>query len=139
MINLKILLLIFIFSYISYAKRFLKRLVEEVKGRKIKFRNGKSSKILDLQYPDGPIILAQVENEYGSYGSNVDYMNSLASAVKEYGMNKSVLYTTDGPWMVKKGSTPQAFPTVDFGVSNEMQVTSYFQKQQEVSKCGRFL
>jgi len=107
--------------FLDLAKRFLKRLVDKVK---------------DLQYPDGPIIMAQVENEYGSYGSNHDYIDSLAEALKEYGMNKSLMYTTDGPWLVKSGHSKYAYPTVDFGVTNEASVAKNFADQRNVSGCG---
>ena len=99
----------------------MKRLVDEVK---------------DLQYPDGPIIMAQVENEYGSYGSNHDYMNALVDALKEYGMTKSQLYTTDGYNQIKHGQANGAYPTVDFGVSSADDVKRHFEEQREVSKCG---
>ncbi|KAI6190363.1 Glycoside hydrolase domain containing protein [Aphelenchoides bicaudatus] len=110
--------------FLDLAKRFLKRLVDEVK---------------DLQYPDGPIIMAQVENEYGSYGSNHDYMNALASALKEYGMNKALLYTTDGPSQAKNGKAEGAYSTVDFGVCDKASVERNFAKQREVEKCGPYV
>lgn len=81
--------------------------------------------------------MVQVENEYGSYGKNHEYMDSLATSIREYGIDKALLYTTDGFDQVKNGFTLDAYPTVDFGVSNSLQVDSYFEKQRNVSKCGK--
>lgn len=109
--------------FLDKAKRFLKRVIQEIK---------------DLQYPNGPILMVQVENEYGSYGSNHDYMNSLADAIKEYGINQALLYTTDGPPQAKDGYTTRSFSTVDFGVTDKAGVANSFKKQREISKCGLF-
>jgi beta-galactosidase len=45
----------------------------------------------------GPIVLVQVENEYGSYGSDKNYMRAVRSALIDAGFNKAVLYQCDGP------------------------------------------
>jgi len=44
----------------------------------------------------GPIIAVTVENEYGSYGNDHDYLRALAEMLTKRGVNVP-LYTTDGP------------------------------------------
>ncbi|KAI6218599.1 Beta-galactosidase [Aphelenchoides besseyi] len=110
--------------FFGLAKKWMKRLVDEVK---------------DMQYPDGPIILVQVENEYSSYGCDHDYMNQLTSAMKEYGMNRALAYTTDPPVNLPCGCAEGAYATVDFGVNSQEQVNKNFGKQREVAKCGPYV
>ncbi|KAI6185978.1 Beta-galactosidase [Aphelenchoides besseyi] len=110
--------------FLGLAKKWMKRLVEEVQ---------------DLQYPDGPIILAQVENEYSSYGCDHEYMSQLTSAMKEYGMNRTLAYTTDPPVNLPCGCAEGAYPTVDFGVNSQEQVSKNFAKQREIAKCGPYV
>ena len=43
----------------------------------------------------GPIIAVAIENEYGSYGNDHDYMNTLASILRDGGVDVP-FYTTDG-------------------------------------------
>ncbi|MBY6059925.1 beta-galactosidase family protein [Microbacterium esteraromaticum] len=64
----------------------------------------------------GPIRLIQVENEYGSYGSDADYMAHLRDALTRRGMVE-LLTTADGTTadMVRNGSTPGAMGTFTFG------------------------
>jgi beta-galactosidase len=107
--------------FLAPAKRFLKRLAEEVK---------------DLQYPNGPIIAAQVENEYGSYGANHKYVDSIALALKDYGITKALLYTTDGPWGIDGGKSTYAYPTVDFGPTPCDLIGGNFLIQRQFAKCG---
>ncbi|XP_024532429.1 beta-galactosidase 8 [Selaginella moellendorffii] len=44
----------------------------------------------------GPVIMLQVENEYGSFGSDKQYLHHLVSEAREYLGNEIILYTTDG-------------------------------------------
>ncbi|MGF2949220.1 glycoside hydrolase family 35 protein [Microbacterium alcoholitolerans] len=64
----------------------------------------------------GPIRLIQVENEYGSYGSDAGYMAYLRDALTSRGMVE-LLTTADGTTadMVHNGSTPGAMGTFTFG------------------------
>ncbi len=63
----------------------------------------------------GPIILTQVENEYGSYGSDHAYMEQIRQALVEAGFTKSQLYTADGPEQVPAGSLPDLPVGINFG------------------------
>lgn len=63
----------------------------------------------------GPIILTQVENEYGSYGSDHEYMEQIRQALVDAGFTKSQLYTADGPEQVPAGSLPDLPVGINFG------------------------
>ena len=45
----------------------------------------------------GPILMMQVENEYGSYGEDKDYLRAIRDLMKEKGVT-CPLFTSDGPW-----------------------------------------
>ncbi|MFC5214685.1 glycoside hydrolase family 35 protein [Streptomyces coerulescens] len=64
----------------------------------------------------GPVIMVQVENEYGSYGSDAEYLRSLADLLRELGVTVP-LFTSDGPedHMLSAGSVPGVLVTVNFG------------------------
>ncbi|AZN41658.1 glycoside hydrolase family 35 protein [Paenibacillus albus] len=64
----------------------------------------------DLQIGSGgPIILMQVENEYGGYGNDKSYLYAMADMMKRHGVNVP-LVTSDGPWhdMLENGSIQDA-------------------------------
>lgn len=83
------------------AKRWLARLGKELAPLQI--GNG------------GPIILSQVENEYGSYGDDHAYMEQIRQALVDAGFTKSQLYTADGPEQVPAGSLPDLPVGINFG------------------------
>lgn len=64
----------------------------------------------------GPIIMAQVENEYGSYGSDKDYVKKHLEVVQKE-LPGVVPFTSDGPndWMIKNGTLPGIVPAMNFG------------------------
>ncbi|WP_031483494.1 glycoside hydrolase family 35 protein [Streptomyces bicolor] len=64
----------------------------------------------------GPVIMVQVENEYGSYGSDAEYLRRLAGLLREHGVTVP-LFTSDGPedHMLSGGSIPGVLATVNFG------------------------
>lgn len=45
----------------------------------------------------GPVIMMQVENEYGSFGNDKEYLQALKTMMLEAGINVS-LFTSDGAW-----------------------------------------
>ena len=45
----------------------------------------------------GPILMMQVENEYGSYGEDKTYLRAVRDLMKEKGAT-CPLFTSDGPW-----------------------------------------
>ena len=64
----------------------------------------------------GPVIMVQVENEYGSYGNDSVYIRYLAEGMKNRGIT-SVLFTSDGGnnMMLSGGTVPEILKTVNFG------------------------
>ncbi|MEU3689099.1 glycoside hydrolase family 35 protein [Streptomyces narbonensis] len=64
----------------------------------------------------GPVILVQVENEYGSYGSDLGYLAWLAELLRACGVSVP-LFTSDGPedHMLTGGSVPGVLATANFG------------------------
>ena len=55
----------------------------------------------------GPIILVQVENEYGSFGNDHAYMEQIHHTLLDAGFTKAQLYTADGPEQLPDGSLPE--------------------------------
>lgn len=74
--------------------------------------------LVPLQFTKGgPIIMMQVENEYGSYGADKEYMNQVMDLMLENGVDVP-LVTSDGSWsdMLVNGTVvDRALPTVNFG------------------------
>jgi beta-galactosidase len=64
----------------------------------------------------GPVILVQVENEYGAYGSDKDYLRALAKLLRGIGITVP-LTTVDQPTgsMLADGSLPELHATGSFG------------------------
>ena len=62
----------------------------------------------------GPILLVQVENEYGSFGSDHAYMEANRQALIDAGFTKAQLYTADGPGAIANGSLPELPVGINF-------------------------
>ena len=88
-------------KFMEPAKRWLQRLGKELAPLQV--ANG------------GPIIMVQVENEYGSFGDDHAYMRQIQQALIDSGFNKTVLYTADGPEQIPKGSLPGLPAVINFG------------------------
>jgi beta-galactosidase len=63
----------------------------------------------------GPIIAVQVENEYGSYGDDHEYMEDIHHILVDAGFTQSQLYTADGAEEVPRGSLPELPAVINFG------------------------
>ncbi len=63
----------------------------------------------------GPILATQVENEYGSFGDDHEYMESIHHMLQDHGLAAPILYTADGPQLVPKGSLPELPAVINFG------------------------
>ncbi len=63
----------------------------------------------------GPILATQVENEYGSFGDDHKYMESIHTMLEKHGLAAPILYTADGPALVPKGSLPELPAVINFG------------------------
>jgi beta-galactosidase len=64
----------------------------------------------------GPVIVVQVENEYGAYGADQDYLRELAGLIRACGVTVP-LTTVDQPTgdMLANGSLPGVLATGSFG------------------------
>ena len=64
----------------------------------------------------GPILAMQVENEYGSYGNDHDYMAAVNAIYDEGGID-CLRFTADGSWdlMLSGGTLPGLPAAVNFG------------------------
>lgn len=64
----------------------------------------------------GPVVLVQIENEYGAYGSDSSYLEALVAVTREAGITVP-LTTVDQPvdQMLRDGSLPELHKTGSFG------------------------
>ena len=63
----------------------------------------------------GPIIAVQVENEYGSFGSDTAYLRWQREALRHAGLRDVLLYTADGDVQLPRGTLPDLPAVVNFG------------------------
>ncbi|MBE6608401.1 MAG: beta-galactosidase [Ruminococcaceae bacterium] len=99
------------------------------------------TRIAPLQCTNGgPIIMVQIENEYGSYGDDKEYLHAVADIYHEYGLNCQ-LFTSDGPcyWMLNGGTLPEYLCVANFGSRPDMafDLLADFRPDQP-SMCGEF-
>ncbi|MFD9073633.1 glycoside hydrolase family 35 protein [Streptomyces lasiicapitis] len=89
-------------TYLAHVERWFARLLPQVVSRQ--------------HDRGGPVIMVQVENEYGSYGSDQVYLRHLADLLRAHGITAE-LCTSDGPedHMLTGGSVPGVLATVNFG------------------------
>ncbi|XP_070158102.1 beta-galactosidase isoform X1 [Polyergus mexicanus] len=104
-------------AFMKYATTYLNQVLEKVQSL--------------LRGNGGPIIMIQIENEYGSYNAcDTEYTDMLKEVVVEKIGSKALLYTTDGASasLLRCGFVPGAYATVDFGTS--VNVTNSFQSMR---------
>lgn len=82
-------------------------------------------KVLEIASPrmaekGGNVIMMQVENEYGSYGNDKEYLKWVRDKYIQHGAT-CLLCTSDGPsyWMLKGGTIDGTLATVNFGSNPE--------------------
>ncbi len=63
----------------------------------------------------GPIIAVQVENEYGTYGSDRLYMEQIRQSLVRAGFGDSILFTSDGAKYMVHDALPGVLPVINFG------------------------
>ncbi|XP_003707178.2 beta-galactosidase [Megachile rotundata] len=95
-------------QYMQYVEVYLNEVLERVKPY--------------LRGNGGPIIMVQVENEYGSYGCSMEYKTHLRDIISAKVGTKALLYTTDGTedTMLRCGSIPNVYTTIDFGANSNV-------------------
>lgn len=107
--------------YMKPVRAWLQRLGQEV--RPLLISNG------------GPIILTQVENEYGSYGADAAYMRASHRALLDAGFD-GVFYTADGAAVMTGGALPDLPAGVNFGTYDKAE--NEFATRQKVRSDGPF-
>jgi beta-galactosidase len=88
----------------------------------------------------GPIIMAQVENEYGSFGSDKVYLNAIKKIIQDAGFDVT-LFTTDSPLprMLARGTLPDVLSLVNFGSDPVRQFRSFADFRRNVPRmCAEF-
>jgi beta-galactosidase len=107
--------------FLEPTARWIKRLNQEVGGLQIGH--------------GGPILITQVENEYGSFGNDHKYMADMRDIFVKAGFTASMLDTVDGPPEMPNGSLPGIFAGVNFGIGshkNGMDTAAAFRPGQPV-------
>ncbi|PIA42967.1 hypothetical protein AQUCO_02000429v1 [Aquilegia coerulea] len=97
-------------------------------------------KVASLLYSNGgPVIMVQIENEFGSYADDKSYLHHLVTLARKHLGSDTILYTTDGGSRdtLEKGTIPGAnvFAAVDFSTGDDP--WPIFKLQQEFNAPGR--
>lgn len=91
-------------KFLAAAGRWMNRLGKELAA----FQVGRG----------GPILLVQVENEYGSFGADHAYMDAIRKIIVDAGFTESQLYTADGADRIADGSLPDLPVGINLGADN---------------------
>lgn len=87
--------------YLRPVRRWLRRLGEELGP--LQRESG------------GPIVAVQLENEYGAFGNDRDYLHELRAAYDDAGFSASPYFTIDQPADLARGSLDELPIAVTFG------------------------
>ena len=87
--------------FLEAADRYLSRLGKEVAG--LQAAHG------------GPIIAVQIENEYGSFGSDRVYMQDIRQSLIRAGFGDSILFTSDGVDELPNDALPDVLAVINYG------------------------
>jgi len=112
--------------FLAAVKRFYDELLQRLKPL--------------LYTKGGPIIAMQVENEYGSYGDDKEYLNAIRQMYVDNGVDV-VHFTSDGAcdWMLQGGMIPGVWETVNFGSRAEHEFANLKKVQPELPlMCTEF-
>jgi beta-galactosidase len=111
-------------KFIEPASRWIKRLGRELAPLQI--GNG------------GPIILVQVENEYGSFGDDHAYTEQIHRMFVDSGFTKSLMYTADGAEEIPAGSVPGLVVAINFGAWGPGEAEKNFADLKKLRPDGPF-
>ena len=92
-------------AFLAACQRYIDRLGKELS--KLTVTNG------------GPILLVQVENEYGSYSNDKVYLSKLRDMIKNAGFNVPLI-TCDGAGQMPNGKVDGVLPTVNGAVGEDI-------------------
>ncbi|MBI5362953.1 MAG: beta-galactosidase [Planctomycetes bacterium] len=107
--------------YLAAVRRYLKRVGDE---------------LAPLQVTrGGPILMAQVENEYGSYGKDKEYIGNVRDALVAAGFEVP-LFTCDGPSQLPNDVRDDVFSVVNFGHDAKNSPEKSFEALRQVRSSG---
>ena len=88
----------------------------------------------------GPILMTQVENEYGSFGDDHNYMHAIRKMLIDAGFDVP-LFTADGPTprMLSGGTLPDVLSFINFDSDPAAQFESFARFRRNVPRmCAEF-
>ncbi len=113
--------------FVGAADRYLAEVGRQVSGMEIA--------------KGGSILMTQVENEYGSYAADHDYMAAIRDSIRRAGFD-GPLFTADGASdeMLGGGTLPDVLPAINFGAGDpESQFANLAQFRQGIPRmCGEY-
>lgn len=93
-----------------------------------------------LESNGGNVLMMQVENEYGSYANDYEYLNFIKDLYAKFDMNV-MLFTADGDWcnMLSGGSVDGLYKMLNFGsnAKGAFKALDGFQENMPLF-CGEF-
>lgn len=115
--------------YLSAVRKYMNRVIDEVHPY--------------LADNGGNILMLQVENEYGSYGCDKEYLAELVKIYRECGVgDDTVLFTSDGGchWMLSGGTSDGLLAVVNYGVNeNEFSCNNLKERfPNQPIMCGEY-
>jgi beta-galactosidase len=94
-----------------------------------------------LVAPRGPIVMVQVENEYGSYSNDRAYLRALRKLLRDGGFDDALFFTSDGtdPTMLAAGTLDDCLAVANFGsrAQEHLEKLRAFRPKQPLM-CGEF-
>lgn len=105
-------------GYLEPVKTYLSQVYDIIRPRQIE--------------GGGPVILVQIENEYGAYGSDHDYLRALTEHTRTAGITVP-LTTVDQPrdGMLEAGTLPELLTTGSFGSRSRERLSELRRVQPE--------
>ena len=88
----------------------------------------------------GNVVMVQIENEYGSYGDDKDYLRTVVDIYKECGVD-CTLFTSDGTcdWMLSGGTLPEYLCVANFGSHPEVNFAELKKfRDGQPNMCGEY-
>lgn len=115
--------------FLSVTEKYIYRLAKEVK--QLQITNG------------GPIIMVQLENEYGAFGSDKEYLTALKNILLKAGFNVPIFSADNPPKKVLDNAVlPGVTPVLNFGPTTVDKVSENFKLLDNYGNipqmCGEF-
>jgi beta-galactosidase len=88
-------------KFLEAADRYLMRVGKELAGLQVS--------------RGGPIIAVQIENEYGSFGHDKEYMEHVHQSLIKAGLGEGLFYTSDGADQLPNDALPGVLAVINFG------------------------